>query len=123
MNKNLTPVTLTPNQIVVLRTLENGPVKWSPLRKAYFGEARAKEQASTSFYQQLKGQTKKGLITKTEDGTAYMITDLGLVSIQAVSAEIKAAAKSNAQVEFEAKHGVAAVKAASAAAEPASEPV
>lgn len=105
---NKTPVALTANQIVVLRTLEAGPVKWSPLRKAYFGEGRAKEQASTSFYQQLKGQMKKGLISKTEDGTAYQISDLGLVSIQAVSSEIKAAAKSNAQVEFEAKAGTRA---------------
>lgn len=98
-----TPVALTANQIVVLRTLENGPVKWSPLRKAYFGEARAKEQASTSFYQQLKGQMKKGLIKKTASDDAYEITDLGLVSIQAISPEVKAAAKSLAQVEFETK--------------------
>jgi len=105
-----TPVTLTANKIVILRTLENGPVKFSALRKAYFGEARAKQQATTSFYMQTKGMIEKGLVKKTEVG--YEATELGLVSIQAVSSEIKAAAKSNAQIAFELLHGTGAVAAA-----------
>ena len=104
-----TPLALTANKIVVLRTLRNGPVKWSLLRKAYFGEARAKQQASTSFYMQLKGMIGKGLIAKSTDGSAYEITPLGTVSIDAVSAEVVANAKSNAQTAFEASGKAAAV--------------
>ena len=59
---------LTANKVVVLRTLEAGAAKWSVLRKEYFGPARAEQQASTSFYTQIKSMIGKGLVQKTANG-------------------------------------------------------
>ena len=96
-------IPLTANKVVVLRTLEAGPSKWSVLRREYFGEGRAKEQASTSFYMQIQGMIKKDLVTKTAAG--YEITDLGTESLEAArSAGFDVdGAKSKAQTEWEAK--------------------
>jgi len=110
------PVALTPGGIVILRTLENGPVKWSPLRKAYFGPLRSEQSASTAFYMKVKDFIKKGLVKKTDTGDAYEITELGLVSIAAVPEATKLAAKSEAQIRFEASDaGKAAAKVAAEA--------
>lgn len=104
MNEDIKPVALTENKIVVLRELEGGAKKWSVLRRAYFGEGRAKMPASTSFYTQTKSMIGSGLIVKNND--AYEITPLGLVSIEAIDATVKANAKTEAHREFEAKHPV-----------------
>jgi predicted transcriptional regulator len=99
MMSEVKPVALKNGAIVILRSLEQGPMKFAKLRVQYFGEGRAKQPATTSFYTQTKTLIGKGLVEKTADG--YTITELGLVSIQAVEASVKAAAKSEAQVEFE----------------------
>jgi predicted transcriptional regulator len=101
MNESIKAVSLTTNKIVILRTLESSPAKWSVLRRAYFGERRALQPASTSFYTQSKAMIGAGLIKKEND--LYAITPLGLVSIQAVDATVKANAVTEAQREFEAK--------------------
>jgi len=103
-----TAVSLTENKIVVLRELESGAKKWSVLRRAYFGEGRAKMPASTSFYTQTKSLIGAGLIKKNND--AYEITDLGLVSIEAIDATVKANAKTEAHKEWDASHPVVAIE-------------
>jgi DNA-binding HxlR family transcriptional regulator len=101
-------VTLTNNRIVVLRALQNGPRKWSELRKEYFGEDRAKQQASTSFYMQVKAMTDKGLVTKTALG--YESTPAGKEALQAVvdSGVDISTIKTAAQIAFEASGKAAA---------------
>ena len=95
---------ITENKIVVLRELEFGSKKWSVLRRAYFGEGRAKMPASTSFYTQTVSMIGAGLIEKKDD--AYCITSLGLEAIQAVPANVKASAKTEANKEWDAAHPV-----------------
>ena len=60
MNESIKAVSLTTNKIVILRTLESSPAKWSVLRRAYFGERRALQPASTSFYTQSKAMIGAG---------------------------------------------------------------
>jgi len=104
----MSTVTLTNNRIVVLRTLKDGPKKWSELRKAYFGEARAKQQASTSFYMQMKSCIEKGLVKKTQLG--YEATDAGIEALDAVinSGVDVSTIKTEAQKAFEATGAAAA---------------
>jgi predicted transcriptional regulator len=99
MSIEVKPLALKNGAIVILRALEKAPMKFAKLRVEYFGEGRAKQPATTSFYTQTKTLIGKGLVEKTADG--YTITELGRVSIEAVEASVKAAAKSEAQVEFE----------------------
>jgi len=107
---------LTANQVVVLRTLSTGPKKWSELRRAYFGEERAKQSASTSFYMQIKNCTGKGFLTKTQLG--YEITPKGAEVLQAArDAGLDVdSVKTQAQLQFEAS-GIVAAKIAQAKVE------
>jgi len=60
---------------IFLRELKGISKTFSQLRVAYFGEERAKEKATTSFYNQLTRDVEKGIIVKTANG--YELSELG----------------------------------------------
>ena len=94
MNKDLTP-----QRAVILRSLASGPKSWSTLRLEYYGEARAKSRASTSFNNQLGRMQSGGFIEKVMGG--FAITEVGRSLLQeGVPMEIKSA-KTRAQLSFE----------------------
>jgi hypothetical protein len=103
MNDKLTPVPLKDGAIVILRTLMDGPVKFGKLRVAYFGEGRAKTNtATTAFYMKVKELLGKKLVNKIGKDEGYELSPLGRVSIEAIPAETRNAAKSEAHKKFEA---------------------
>lgn len=75
---------LTQGRIVLLRELNNaeGPVSFSVLRKGYFGEDRAKANATTAFYMALQRVISFGWIEKLADG-GYQLTPTGKEIIEA----------------------------------------
>lgn len=97
---------ITVNKAIVLRELENGPAKWSVLRRAYFGEGRAAEAASTSFYNKINGLIKEGLIVRSVNG--YEITGTGKEALATARKMFDVTnAKSQARLKWEAEHPVA----------------
>jgi len=105
MTNEVKPVALKDGMIVILRTLEKGPVKFGKLRVAYFGEGRAKTNtATTAFYMKLEESQKetKKLVNKIGKDEGYELTELGRVSIEAIPEATKLAAKSEAEKKFDA---------------------
>jgi len=100
MSNEVKPLQVKEGMVVILRALENGPLGFSKLRTAYFGEGRAKLPATTAFYMKTKEALEKKLIQKIDK--TYSLTELGQVTIAAVPDEVKASAKSEAQKAFEA---------------------
>ena len=103
-------VTLSMNEVVVLRELNGGaPKRWGELRTAYFGPVRSRQQASTAFFTKINNMVEKELVEKTDGtsfGKSYRITAKGQASIQILidAGKDLSAAKTNAQIEYEQKH-------------------
>ena len=63
-------------RLILVRELASGPKKFSQLRLAYYGEARAKATKSTrSFYVKLDKGLEEGLLVKTLIG--YELGEIG----------------------------------------------
>jgi len=92
---------VTQGRMVILRELEGTSKKWSELRLAYFGPARAKAKASTSFHMQLTKLISLGIVVKGQD-EKYSLTDMGnsaLNSAREAGADL-ASAQSVAQMRY-----------------------
>ena len=90
---------LTPERAKILGALKSGPKTWSQLRLVYFGEARAKSKASTSFNNQLDRMQDRGLIQTVMGG--YEITDKGMALIRFEDPIEVSTIKTRAQLRFE----------------------
>ena len=91
-------VKVTPNRIVFLRELKDGPRAWKDLRLAYYGPERSKNPASTSFMNQINKLMMYNIIAK-KDGF-YELTQEGRSMLEAVEPESLAAAKTVAEVKY-----------------------
>ena len=91
-------VKVTPNRIVFLRELKDGPRCWRDLRLAYYGPERSKNPASTSFMNQINKLTMYGVIIK-KDGF-YELTDQGRQMLESVAPQSLEAAKTVAQLKY-----------------------
>lgn len=104
MNKNIDDakkVKVTPQRLVFLRLLKDGPKTWKDLKAAYYGPERNKSKSHTSFDNQCKKLQAKGII-KHEDGH-YELDELGTAMLSIVDDVEMEAAKSLAQKQFEGK--------------------
>lgn len=99
MSNEVKPVSLKDGMIVLLRALEKGPVTYGKLRIQYFGIGRSENPSNTAYNTKKNEAVAKGLIQKAVVG--FELTELGRVSIEAISAEVKAAAKSEAEKRFD----------------------
>ena len=94
---------LTAARLILVRELASGPKRFSQLRLAFFGEARAKEKATTSFYNKLVKSLNEGLIVKSAPGVYELGVFGHLVLAQAKDQGIDlASVKSEAQLRYEA---------------------
>lgn len=93
----------TVGRLIIVRELAEGPKKFSQLRTAYFGEARAKaNKATTSFYNKLSQGLEEGLVVKSTIGS-YELGEQGKLLL-AFAKEQKmdlVALKSEAQLRYE----------------------
>jgi predicted transcriptional regulator len=92
-------IKVTPSRLVFLNVLRKGPATWKDLRFAYYGPERSQNPASTSFHNQIKKLTEKGVI-KQEDGH-YVLTDEGKKLLEVVTDTQLETAKAPAQVKAE----------------------
>jgi len=97
MEKN--EVKVTPNRIVIMRELKDGPKTWRDLRLSYYGPERAKNPASTSFMNQLEKMMVYKIIDKKEGH--YELTQIGKELLENVAPESLSVAKTKAQLLFE----------------------
>ncbi len=76
---------------------------FTELKKCYFGLGRAKEQATTSFYNQLQTQLKNGVVVKANG--KYTLGEKGVeLRKMADTEKIDLNIKSEAQQKWEAEH-------------------
>jgi len=77
---------------------------FSALKRCYFGVGRAKEQATTSFYNQLQNQLKKDVVIKTPS-KKYTLGRVGVeLRLKASQEKVDLNVKSEAQQAWELKH-------------------
>ncbi len=93
-------VRVTPQRLVFLRLLKDGPKTWKDLKAAYYGPERNKSKSHTSFDNQCRKLQAKGII-KHEDGH-YELDELGTAMLSLVDDSQMESAKSLAQKQFEA---------------------
>lgn len=78
-------------------------LSFSNLKRCYFGLGRAKETATTAFYNQLQNQIKKTVVVKTEGG--YTLGPVGKeLRLIASQEKIDLNVKSEAQQAWELKN-------------------
>jgi RIO-like serine/threonine protein kinase len=95
-------VKLSDSRVVIMSALaQSGIVTWANLRKAFFGEERAKSNSTTAFQRQLSNLAELNIISKSDDG--YSLTEYGY-DLMAVNGPLfMKEVKSTAQSKFEAK--------------------
>jgi len=93
-------VKLTDGRKSLIKALAQGSKSWSELRKAYYGEERAKQTASTSFVNQLTKMKEMNVIVKMDD--KYVLGEVGKTLLEANQDILSGEFKSKAQLGFEA---------------------
>ena len=96
----------TPARIILIRELASGPKKWGQLVLAYYGQARADNGPTVSFWNKLKDCKTLGIIKHDVVQKIYELGEVGqamLIVLKEQNVDLSAV-KSEAQLEYEAKH-------------------
>jgi hypothetical protein len=101
-------IKITAARIIIVRELSTGPKTWGQLLKAYYGEARAKLNVNTSFWNKKKECIVLDIMRHDPVTKSYHLGEVGQQFLDYCRANnVNMNVKSEAQLKFEAEHPLA----------------